>query len=679
MAIDKPLPDSDDDIIDLTDFVEEGTDSKSAAGDNDVDMSFEQELDDLFGDAEPMPAKAVPAAQNATADADDELFDLAGFEIADDDAKATPTAATADADADDDIMDLAGLGLDAPDSPDILAFDEDKPAAPAKAAVPASADDDALDISDMSFDDLGKGDAPKAKDTADSFDDLDFGDLEEQSSADAPAEEALDGAAADSPKLQTPEAIAAVLTDDDDAVSDADLDALLAEPYADDAAMPDLLGALPDSPEVDLPGMADMPDMADMANGTDDAVAPAAAMAAAAVPLAAMAAAASARADNGPSVGGIDLGALDTLIDSSKAPQAQPEVQPAPDAALAQRLAALETAAADLGQRLDALPEVPNEDALAVALASRLEGALSLRLETLLASHSPALDLDGFKAGILEELHATLDDHLTALRDELPAAGDPARNDELTAALDSLREAVTRQEALSQGRHTQFEDFAQTMETRIAELRRELPDPDDFVTAKRLTEALDSLRESLGDDLAERLQTTGDSLQTLAGRIEALETDRIDPDALAEKLRTSLTDELTASLETRLDETAKDAREAVESLGDTLAGRIEALESDRIDPDALAEKLRASLLADAATPKDLEKAAETAAQAKADAQKALEGLDSRLTPGDLDAALKKLRSDLTTEMAAAMERTVPQAAAAVIREEIAALLQEFEG
>ena len=667
MATDKPLPDTDDDIIDLTDFVEEGTDTKSTAGDNDVDMSFEQELDDLFGDAEPMPAKSAPAAPAATADADDD---------------AKPAAAAAD-DGDDDIMDLTGLGLDEPDSagPGELDFDDDKPAAPAKAAVsatPAAADDDALDISDVSFDDLGLDDTPKAKDAADSFDALDFSDLEEKSAA-----------APDSPEQQTPEAIAAVLTEtDDDAdsgVSDADLDALLAEPDADDTAMPDLLGTLPDSPDVGLPDRAEMADMADDVATTEPdespaaAVIPAAALAAAAVPLAAMAAAATARADNGPSVGGIDLGALDTLIDSSKAPQAQSEAQTGSDQALALRLNALEAATADLGQRLDALPAVPDENTLAVALASRLEGALALRLETLLASHSTAPDLGDLKAGILEELHTTLAEHLDALRSELPATSDLARNDDVTSALDSLREAVTRLEALSQGRHIQFEDFAQNMETRIAELRRELPDPDDFVTAKRLTEALDSLRETLADDLAERLQTTSDGLDTLGSRIKALETDRIDPETLAEKLRTTLADDLTASFDAQLQTAATTARGEIESLGEALGSRIEALETDRIDPEALAEKLRASLLADAADPKDLKDAAETAAQAKADAQKALDGLDSRLTPGDLDAALKKLRSDLTTEMAAEMERTVPKAAAAVIREEIAALLQEFEG
>jgi hypothetical protein len=692
MATDKPLPDTDDDIIDLTDLVEAGTADNDAAGDNGVDMSFEQELDDLFGDAEPMPAKSAPAAKAAPkddADADD-LFDLAGFEVADADHAAT---AAADADADDDVMDLSGFGLDEPDSAgpdDELAapgFDDAKPAPPAKTAVSGLADDEAMDIADGSFDDLGLDNTAPAKDAADDLDDLDFGDFEEKPAVAVPARKAAPRDtqgfdAPDSPEPQTPEALAAVLTGTDDSTqtaSDADLDAILGEP---DAAMPDLLGELPDSPDADLTDRTGPTETADIsfvpedepATAAADNALPAAAVAAA-VPLAALAMAATAQTDSGPCVGGIDLGALDTLIDASKAPQPQADGQPAPETALARRLDALEAAAADLGKRLDALPEAPDENTLAVALASRLEGALALRLETMLAGHSSPPDLDGLKAGILTELQDTLADHLKALRSELPTAGELARNDDVTQALDSLREAVTRLEALTQGRHVQFEDFAQTMETRLAELRRELPDPDDFVTAKRLTEALDALGVALADDLTNRLQASNSSLELLAGRLEALEGDRIDPETLAEKLRATLADELADSLDERLQQAATATRDEIESLGEALTGRLETLETDRIDPEALVDKLRATLLADAADPQQLQAAAETAAQAKADAQKALAGLETRLTPGDLDAALGTLRTELTAEM----ERAVPKAAATVIREEIAALLKEFEG
>lgn len=663
MAIDKPLPDSDDDIIDLTDLVEEGTADDGASGDTGVDMSFEQELDDLFGDAEPMPAKSAPAAR---ADAD-EMFDLAGFEVADADETAQPAVAAA---GDDDVMDLSGLGLDEAEGADEgltdLGFD-DQAAAPAKAAVSAVSavsDDEAMDISDISFEDLGLEEAAKTGGGADSLDAVDFSDLEEgpaAAAATAPADEAMDLESLDFDvaEPESPDAVAAIaaaLTDQDASpakdVSDADLDALLAEPdeAASDAAMADLLGTLPEVPE-DTAGMAAL---AEAAHAPAPPVAEAAVVAAAAaVPLAAMAVAATARSDAGPSVGGIDLGALDTLIDSSKAPAAEPEATAAPDKALLARLDALEAATTGLAQRLDTLPEAPHEDALAEALAARLELSLAGRLD--------------------------------ALRNELPAAGELARADDMTRALEGVRESLTRLEALTQGRQTQFEDFARSMETRIAELRRELPAPDDFVSPTRLTEALDGLRETLANDLADSFdarleaaadasrQAAGEAIAPLVGRLDALEADRVDPEALAEKLRLSLADDLAASLDDRLATAADTARSDLESLGEALASRLCALENDRIDPEALAAKLRDTLLCDALDPRMLEEAVETAAKADAAAQKALAGLDARLTPGDLDAALKTLRADLTADM----ERTVPQAAATVIREEIAALLKDF--
>ena len=49
-----------DDIIDLTDFVEEDESPASPPGSGgaDVDMSFERELEDLFSDAGPAPSAA---------------------------------------------------------------------------------------------------------------------------------------------------------------------------------------------------------------------------------------------------------------------------------------------------------------------------------------------------------------------------------------------------------------------------------------------------------------------------------------------------------------------------------------------------------------------------------------------------------------------------------------------
>ncbi|MFP5260092.1 MAG: hypothetical protein ACLGQH_13800 [Acidobacteriota bacterium] len=606
MATDKSLPDSDDDIIDLTDLVEEGTAGDGASGDTGVDMSFEQELDDLFGDAEPLPAKAAQPAKESQ-DADD-LFDLAGFE-ANDAPKATDAP-------DDDVIDLAGLGLD--EEPETaqpggnladLGFDDDLAPAAAKAG-----DADTLDISDVGIDDLGLDETPKTQAVAPPPSAPDFGDLEEKpadAAATAPATDTMDLASLDfddiEPAGQDAAAdIAAMLTEQDDSpaqdLSDADLDALLAEPdqTSNDAAMADLLGALPDAPEDATPSPADL---TGEGQTPIPAVAEAAGLAAAAaVPLAAMAAVGTARSEAGPSVGGIDLGALDTLIDSSKAPAAEAQAPAAPDSALLDRVTALETAAADLGQRLDGLPPIPSEETLAETLAARLESLLT--------------------------------SHLDALRGELPAAGDLARADDVTSALTDVRQSLARLEALDQGRRLQFEDFTRSMETQIAELRRELPAATDFVSPERLAQALGELRETLAGDLS----------ANLAARLDAA-----------------------------VDAARQAAHEEIATLGRALTERIDNLENDRIDPNALAANLRETLLSEALDPKALQDAAATAAKADAAAQQALAGLETRLTPGDLDAALKTLRTELVAEM----ERAVPQAAATVIREEIAGLLHDL--
>lgn len=780
MASDKPLPDADDDIIDLTDLVEEGGAGNGAADDG-VDMSFEQELDDLFGDAEPLPGKTPPAAAPAPADADgeDDLFDLAGFEV-DDEPK--PAAAPADGDGEDDLLDLAGFEAedDAPkaaaapadddaidlsnfglddDADDPLAglgLGDDKPAPPAAAPAMSADDDDALDlaglgldddaapdaaapdISDVSFEDLGPGDAAKDADADGSLDDLDFGDLDVAPAASAPdADEPMDLADLDfetaTPEAAAagePEAVAAVLADIDDdeapkAVSDADIDALLAEP-GDDEPLPDLLGTLPDVPEDDdalaafdaapdkpaprdsLPEADDLTDFADLPDVDEQpaeaiplaaaAVAGAAAVAVGAAAIPAMVA----RAQAGPSVGGIDLGALDNLIDSSKAPAPEAEA-PAPDKALAGRLAALEAAAADLAGRLDALPPPPDENALAVALAGRLESALTLRVESLLAKYEPAPDAASLKDDILAEVRASLEDHRAALLADLPPPA-AAPSGDLDAALERLRESLARLEALGQGRHTQFEDFARSMETSLAELRRELPDPEDFVTGKRLAEALDGLGETLAADLAASLDASLDArfeataeaarqdVQALAASLDErladmAETARQDVQTLAASLDERLADAAEIarqaavaeiqSLDARFDALAENAaataRQETSALAQALEPRFAGLENERIDPDALAATLRQTLLADVAPARALDSLAAAVDAAAQDARDALNGLGGRVTPGDLDAALKTLRASLLAEL----ETAVPKAAAAVIREEIAVLLQEF--
>ena len=174
------------------------------------------------------------------------------------------------------------------------------------------------------------------------------------------------------------------------------------------------------------------------------------------------------------------------------------------------------------------------------------------------------------------------------------------------------------------------------MEKRLDELRRDLPGPDAFVSPERLDEALAALRETLAGDVAANLETRLTAV-TEAARQAAQEEVRTLGEALSGRI-------------------------------EALSGRIEALEADRIDPDALAEQVRQALapaMPDAAALEAAVNRAETAAD------DAMAGLDAKPDRQELDAALATLR----TEVLAEMERAVPRAAAAVIREEITALAE----
>ena len=126
---------------------------------------------------------------------------------------------------------------------------------------------------------------------------------------------------------------------------------------------------------------------------------------------------------------------------------------------------------------------------------------------------------------------------------------------------------------------------------------------------------------------------------------------------------TGLRESLSVDMASVLRTAKQAARDEASVMGEALASRIEALESDHLDPDALAEQVREALLPSLS---DGEAALKTAKQA-------LAGLAERITTGDFEDAMTKLRSDLTQEIL----RGVPKAAAAVIREEIAALIKEF--
>lgn len=666
MATDKPLPDADDDIIDLTDLVEEGPgEGKAAAEDGPVDMSFEQELDDLFGDTDPgLPKDAAP--KPAAADADDDVIDLSGLGL-DDETPAKPAAATAAPDA-DDVMDLSGLGLD---------DDADKPATALQGE-----DDDALDLTGLGLDDDVPAAPPlKAKGEVDEAnDDLDFAGLgfdeetdkkgaplsEDAAMADLFADAGKDDAtpeAAPEPEPKAKSAPKPALAEDAMDLADMDLDALAPESTeateADEAAMADLLGELPDAalPEdidvADLSSLSALEEPAAAPEAVAQAPAPAAATAVGTATLGAVAVAATAVATPAAQAGAIDLGALDNLIDAAKGPAPEPE--PAtPEGqerleALHKRLEAVETAIASLLDRIESL-SATDGDALADALSARLEDALSERLEAVLAG-LPQPDTEGLHDRIMAELEtrsvkdrtkmladlaSTLDQRFETLTAGLPK---PDASEDLSGTLETLGQSLERLEAQAGERETAFKDFASSVETHLAELRRELPEPGEFATQAGLHEGLETLRETLARDIAGNLD------------------ERLGE--LRRELRESLAGDIAAGLDERLagvaEEAQKVAREEAQALGEVLSGRIEALETDRIDPDAMAEKIRDALLT------DLPDAA------------ALARLAAKPDRKDLDDAVDALRKELT----ATVEKSVPKVAATVIREEIAALLKDF--
>jgi len=613
MPTEKPLPDADD-IIDLTDLVEEGAPGgKPAGGESPADMSFEQELEDLFGDAEPA------APKNAEAEAalpDDDLIDLEGMDLAEGEATETPPASQAAA---DDLVDLTGLDFDSPE-PDKT---------PATAPAAHDADDDIMDLAGLGLDE------PAASPTG----------TEPQASATTPeaaADDSIDLTDLDFDTPAAPSETPAVPEDDTTSpvdLADLHLPELEPQPGLDDvSAMDALLGELPEeSPPPAAPDdaldVAELADLPALEEPTEPVPVPDASEAVA-VPTPPPVTVA-------PTASAIDLDALDKLILTAKGPEPEPEPeQPGADvlATLTARLDTLEAGLAGLAEQLRALPEAPTGAQLAETLADRLEATLDSRLDALRLELAPAEtpetetpDLEALRAELLaaieaakpdrdslvQDLRAALTPDFETLRQGFPQTGDFVGQAEMATALAATRdELLAKLSEATPDRTALLDDFAELLETRLAALRQDLPGPDTYVTPKGLADALTGLRESLSVDMASVLRTAKQA-----------------------------------------------ARDEASAMGDALASRIEALETDRLDPDALAEQVREALLPSMSSG---EAALDTAKQA-------LAGLAERITTGDFEDAMAKLRSDLAQEIL----RGVPKAAAAVIREEIAALVKEL--
>ena len=598
MPNDKPLPEKDD-IIDLTDLVEEGSaDSAATEAEKEVsaDMSFEQELDDLFGDVAPEAPAEAPKDAAPDGAGDEDVIDLEGLELPE--TETTPPAAEADA-GDEDIVDLTGLDLNALETtPDETAPE----AAPDEAAAAAAPETAMTDL------------------------DLEAALGETAPAPEAPAAEEKEPA----PVAAAPEAEAAA-----------------------PAPEPPVRAVAPDEAMdvTELPGLAPLEEPAPTAAAAPNAAAEA-----------------------------IDLDALDQLILTAKGPVPEAEETPSEDALAAwnARLDALEAATTALTAQIQDI-DLPDTE----ALAARLEAALTARFD--------------------------------ALRTELTAEEAPAGPD-----LDAMRtELMAAIAAGRPDRESLIEDLRAALAPDFDAVRQSLPDTENFITQKDLKTALAGLREGLSVDLGAVLETAKNAAQeaiahlgatlgarldaleaagaevpglaerltvletdhsatdALAERLTALEADHLGADALTEQVRHALLPEipdvqtavagvregLAVDLAAVLQTAKQAARDEAKAMGDALSDRLTTLETDRIDPDALAERVKQALLP----------SAEELAAARETAQKALDGLDERLRAADLQEAMASFRTEIEADIA----RRVPQAAAAILRREIAALIKEF--
>lgn len=642
MPNEKPLPENDD-IIDLTDLVEEESAASAAteaAAEKDAaaDMSFEQELDDLFGDVEPEAAK--PGGQ-AEADAGDEdVIDLEGMELPEPEAAPTPTtepeAAAAPApaepektEADEDIMDLAGLDFNALETP---SAEEASEAAPEEAAVEA---EPATDLSDL---EAALGEAASAAEEAAAAPEEPFPAEEPATVAEAPDE---------APQPAPEEAAAA----------------------PEEAPQPPVQATAPE----EAMDVADLP----------------------VTPLAETPAAAA--ASEGTAAESIDLDALDELILTAKGPVPETEETPDEDALAAwnARLDALEAATTALTTHIGDI-RIPDSE----ALATRLEASLTTRFDALRselaaeadkpAGHDPEALRTELMAAIeaarpdrerlVEDLRTALAPDFDAVRQSLPDTENFITQKDLKQALAGLREGLSVDlgavlETAKKAATEAVRQLGETLGARLDALEAGHADVaalDERIAALEAQGATEALIERLA-----ALEAESQAGKALTERVDALEADHQSADALTEQVRQALRPDipdvqaaiagvregLAVDLAAALQTAKQAARDEAKAMGDALAERVSALETDRIDPDALADRVQRAL---APSAEELETAKQTAKQA-------LGGLDERMRTTDFEAAMAAFRKEMEADIA----RRIPQTAAAILRREIAALIKEF--
>jgi len=648
-----------DDLIDLSDIMDDGPEGASPSNpQSDGDMSFDQELEDLFSDALPEEGPKDAPGQGAdddvlelgdeladfggaseTGDADDDLIDLSGMTPIEDDVLGDDALELTDLVEDgtdqdgDDILELTELEeIDAAPAQDdddgAMDLDlTDLVEEPAPAHEPAASELEEPDLSDLlSLDDAKTDEAPGSLDALGDDEPLDLPEIDF-----AAAEEALDASAdegelagesgspdlpdlsdmadlpelSDAPELEMDELETSGLEEpalemDEPAIGQdagASLDAGLPEDFdepADDGApdiadvanVPDDTDALaagePEEAEDDGPIPAFAEEALDMAPDMDSDEAPqepsSADMAAAFAASAASAASASTRAS--AVAEGIDLAALDAIIEEAGGPPAEePEAAGAVDAgeleAVRERMAALEDR---LGALDDKLAALPGQDALE-SLGDKLT------------------------AGFNELLRQGIDD----LRSDLSAATEMAVPEPVDA--DALKAEI-----------------AGHVDARVEEIKAQLPDEETL--SARIAEAVEKALENIPDAAALTREVKDAVLAEATASLPALP----DADALALSVKESVLAEIRESLP----EPAEPQELVDPAEVDGLRQEMAAL-SGRLD--ALAAEIA-----------------------------------QRATRLDLEAAATKVKMGLMEEI----ERSASAAAVKVLREEIQALLDEME-
>lgn len=700
--------DTEDDIIELTDIVEEGTppaadeaaDDLFGAADGDID--FEKELEDLFSDDSSASQKESGKGTGGGLDFESDLDDLLGG-LDGEDKPAGSAAASSSASTDDDFsaeLDdlLNSQGSSAPASGindddfdadlDALLGDLDTPDTPAATSARTSAEDDLLSELGLAPETLSKP-APKAPPSAaestGTTGDIDFSEL------DALIED-----------MEVPKGGKPAAPQEDDGLPDlSDLDALLDEAAAGEAV---LTPSNHNAPADDLDALLDSLDGAEMepesaaGNGDDD----------------------------------LDLDKLLAEAEAANAPQAQ-ELHPAGDTD------DIDSLLADL----DAVPAPPPPAAPAAPLAfdpnETLDSPDMGELDALLDSLGGATEENALPATAEIEDIPELDDILgestqpersdaapvfeEADIDDLDAllAGTepgPARTSELDDLLDAdepAADAETGADDLLQdalGSDTIQDTIQDTIPDAVQDTVQDMSDQPDL-----------SAIADISDIPEEPAQT--DAASTDEGDIDALLGDDLpqeaDIDALLQDVEELPADEaalgaaakdIAEDLMGDIGDTAEETELDMTSLDDALAEASECVVQEAPDLAALAMRIAAiermlspseEHVEDIVARKIAEAAAEDEARIQQDSPSAImaaveealaedgpimmrivtmidEKIDERIgeiertvfTHKDWTTHSRELRDDLKDNI----ERAAAKAAADIIREELASLISE---